>query len=140
MPKHFIVILICGLAGCSPTPQVNEEIRSSPILATLPASRSGDSAALLARLNIKDSCIYALTSTHEYYLIANMNPGIQWNFTEQVLLLPNGQHIKAGESIILGGSSFNGKLASQLAWVTPPHQQCDLSHIWITQRVGKLTD
>lgn len=150
MLKHVTILFLGTLAACSPQPphqnDTDQHIEKPgttsdqprvvyPRLATLPASREGDSAALQGKLYIKGPCIYAKAATNELYLIASMNPDVYWDDRQQSLVLAGGKLIKVGDAIMLGGSTYTG-LQGQLNWTTFPDKTCDLTHIWIANSIS----
>ena len=149
MLKHVTILLLGTLTACSPQPphqnDTDQHIEKPgnnsdqtkavyPRLATLPASREGDSAALQGKLYIKGPCIYAKAATNGLYLIASMIPDIYWDDRQQSLVLAGGKLIKAGDTILLGGSTYTG-LQGQLNWTTAPDKSCDQTHIWIASSI-----
>lgn len=150
MLKHVTILFLSTLAACSPQPPhqndtdqpIEKPDNSSdqaravyPRLATLPASQAGDSAALQGSLYIKGPCIYAKAATNELYLIASMNPDIYWDDRQQSLVLAGGKLIKAGDAILLGGSTSKG-LQRELMWTVAPDKSCNLSHTWIANSIN----
>lgn len=148
--KYLIGFLVVLLTACHPdsinrpentTPVESQNAKSQqdrmiyPRLATLPASREGDSSALQGTLYIKGSCIYAKAATSELYLIASMNPDIYWDDRQQSLVLSNVKLIKPGDPIMLGGSTYTGSQGG-LKWTAAPDKSCDLSHIWIVSSIN----
>jgi hypothetical protein len=149
MFKHVTILFLATLAACSPQPphqndtdQYIEKPGNNsdqprivyPRLATLPASREGDSAALQGTLSIKGSCIYAKASTNGLHLIASMNPDVYWDDRQQSLVLSGGKLVKPGDPIMLGGSTYTGP-QGQLNWTTAPDKTCDLTNIWIASSI-----
>jgi hypothetical protein len=89
MLRHSVLLLVALFTACTLESPVQDKAEKRlqhdsidsthnkpvyPKLATLPTSKTGDSAALLGTLEIKDGCIYAKAVTNELYLIASMNP------------------------------------------------------------------
>ena len=149
MLKHVTILFFGTLAACSPQPPHQNDTDQHigkpgnsagqaravyPRLATLPASREGDSAALKGKLYIKGPCIYAKAATNELYLIASMNPDVYWDDRQQALVLAGGKLIKVGDAILLGGSTYTGP-QGQLNWTTAPDKTCDLTNIWIANSI-----
>lgn len=149
MLKHVTILFFGTLAACSPQPphqnDTDQHIEKPgnnsdqprvvyPRLATLPASREGDSAALKGKLYIKGPCIYAKAVRDKLYLIASMNPDVYWDDRQQALVLAGGKLIKVGDAILLGGSTYTGP-QGQLNWTTAPDKTCDLTNIWIANSI-----
>ena len=149
MLKHVTILFLGTLAACSPQPPHQNDTDQHigkpgnsagqaravyPRLATLPASRDGDRAALKGKLYIKGPCIYAKAATNELYLIASMNPDVYWDDRQQALVLAGGKLIKVGDAILLGGSTYTGP-QGQLNWTTAPDKTCDLTNIWIANSI-----
>lgn len=150
MVKYLSVLFLGFLTACTPKPPAQQDTAKPvespnpysqqakavyPRLATLPASREGDSAALQGILYIKGSCIYAKAATNALYLIASMNPDVYWDDRQQSLVLSGGKLIKSGDLIMLGGSTYRGP-QGQLNWITAPDKTCDLSNIWIANSIS----
>lgn len=150
MLRHSVLLLVAFFTACTPESPVQEQAKKQlehdsidstynkpvhPKLATLPSSKTGDSAALLGTLEIKDGCIYARAVTNELYLIASMNPDIYWDDHQQALILAGGKTIKPGEVMMLGGSSYIGP-QERLKWTLAPNEGCHVTQIWITNSVS----
>lgn len=150
MLRHSVLLLVAFFTTCTseiPVQKLAEKhvehdsIDSTynkpihPKLATLPTSKTGDSAALLGTLEIKDGCIYAKAATNDLFLIASMNPDIYWDDHQQALILSSGKAIKLGEAMMLGGSSYIGS-RERLKWTLAPNEGCHVTQIWITNSVS----
>lgn len=150
MLRHSVLLLVTFFTACTPESPVQDKAEKRlqhdsidsahnkpvyPKLATLPTSKTGDSAALLGTLEIKDGCIYAKAATNALYLIASMNPDIYWDDHQQALILSSGKTIKLGEAMMLGGSSYIGP-QERLKWTLAPNEECHVTQIWITNSVS----
>lgn len=150
MLRHSVLLLVAFFTACTSEIPIQNQTEKyvehdsidstynkpvHPKLATLPSSKTGDSAALLGTLEIKDGCMYAKTATNELYLIASMNPDIYWDDHQQALILSSGKAIKPGEAMVLGGSSYIGP-QERLKWTLAPNEGCHVTQIWITNSVS----
>lgn len=150
MLRHSVLLLVAFFTACTPESPVqnkapkdieHDSIDSThnkpvhPRLATLPNSKTGDSAALLGALEIKDGCIYAKTAANALFLIASINPDIYWDNHRQALILSGGKAIKPREAVMLGGSSYRGSWEN-LKWMLAPNEGCHVTQIWITNSVS----
>lgn len=121
MLRHSFLLLVTFFTACTPELPVH--------------SKTGDSAALLGTLEIKDGCIYAKAVTNELYLIASMNPDIYWDDHQQALILSDGKTIQPEQPVMLGDSSYIGP-QERLKWMLAPNEGCDVNQIWITNSVS----
>jgi hypothetical protein len=150
MLRHSVLLLVAFFTACTSEIPIQNQTEKyvehdsidstynkpvHPKLATLPSSKTGDSAALLGTLEIKDGCIYAKAVTNELFLIASMNPDIYWDDHQQALILSSGKAIKPGQPVMLGGSSYIGP-QERLKWTLAPNEGCHVTQIWITNSVS----